>query len=111
METPDYNNLKEIIVKSQSELDMIPLDCKGRIYIEFGTDLAPAVVRNKYYLSVVAREHSNVVAREHSNVVAWGHSNVVAMGHSNVEAREYSNVVAWEHSNVEAMGHSYVEAR
>ena len=33
----DYSELTEIIVKSQAELDDIPVDFKGRIYIEFGT--------------------------------------------------------------------------
>lgn len=34
MKKIDYNKLSEITVKSQEELDMIPLDFKGRIYIE-----------------------------------------------------------------------------
>lgn len=54
MSNVDYNTLEEITVKSQAELDMIPLDYKGRIYIEFGKAFSPAVVRNKYYLRVVA---------------------------------------------------------
>ena len=59
----DYENLTEITVKSQKELDMIPKDFKGHIYIEFGTYYNPAVVKNKYYRSVEAREKSSVVSR------------------------------------------------
>ena len=90
----DYSKLTEITVKSQAELDMIPLDFKGRIYIEFGTYFSPAIVRNKYFYSVVARGNSSVVA--------WGNSSVEAWGNSSVVARENSSVVAWENSSVVA---------
>ena len=65
----DYENLTEITVKSQKELDMIPKDFKGHIYIEFGTHYNPAVVKNKYYRSVEAWENSSVEA--------WGNSQIV----------------------------------
>ena len=83
-----------ITVKSQAELDRIPLDCNEVIYIEFGTYFNPAIVRNKYKYSVVARENSSVEARENSSVEAWGNSSVVAWGNS--------SVVAWGNSSVEA---------
>ncbi len=62
----NYKKLAEITVETQEELDMIPKDFKGRIYIKFGTDFEPAVVRNRYYLSVEAWENSSVEA--------WGNS-------------------------------------
>ena len=65
----DYENLTEITVKSQKELDMIPKDFKGHIYIEFGTHYNPAVVKNKYC--------SSVIARENSSVEAWGNSQIL----------------------------------
>ena len=58
----NYDELNEIIVKTQEELDMIPLDFKGSIYIEFGSCFDKAIVKNKYYKSVVARGNSSVVA-------------------------------------------------
>lgn len=67
-----------ITVKSQSELDKIPIDCNEMIYIEFGTCFKPAIVKNKYRYSVVARENSSVVVRENSSVVARGNSSVDA---------------------------------
>ncbi len=106
----DYEKLTEITVKSQKELDDIPLDFKGRIYIEFGTFFDKAVVRNKYYYSVVARENSSVEAWENSSVEAWENSSVVAYGNSSVEAWENSSVVAYGNSSVEAYGNSSVEA-
>ena len=69
MKKINYDKLTEITVKSQEELDNIPLDFKGRIYIEFGTYWDKAVVKNKYYRSVVARGNSSVEARENTQVV------------------------------------------
>ena len=96
----DYEKLEEITVKSQKELDDIPLDFKGRIYIEFGTYWDRAIVKNKYY--------QRVVARENSSVEAWGNSSVEAWGNSSVEAWENSSVEAWENSSVEARENSSV---
>ena len=115
----DYKNLEEITVKSQKELDDIPEDFEGRIYIEFGTYLNKAVVNKRYCRSVIARENSSVVARGNSSVIAWGNSSVearenssvIAWGNSSVEARENSSVVAWGNSSVEARENSSVVAR
>ena len=110
MNNIDYKKLTEITVKSQAELDMIPLDFKGRIYIEFGDRFKPAIVNNRYELSVVAWENSSVVARENSSVEAWGNSSVVALENSSVVARENSSVEAWGNSSVVALGNSSVVA-
>ena len=115
----DYSKLEEITVKSQDELDAIPLDFKGKIYIQFGTYYTPAIVRNNYYRKVVARGNSSVEAWGNSSVEAWGNSSVVARvnssveawGNSSVEARENSSVVARENSSVVAWGNSSVVAR
>ncbi len=110
MEKIDYSKLSEITVKTQEELDLIPLDFKGRIYVDCGRrDWLQ--IRNNYYSSVVARGNSSVEAWENSSVVARGNSSVVAWGNSSVEARENSSVVAWGNSSVVAWGNSSVEAR
>ena len=87
--------MEEIIVKSQAELDALPTDYNGRIYIEFGTPYNRAVVKRRFKHSVEARGNSSVEARENSSV----------------EARENSSVVALENSSVVARGNGYVEAR
>ena len=74
----DYSKLSEITIKTQEELDAIPEDFKGRIYIEGGAPFARIYVTKKYNLRVEAREHSSVVA--------WGNSSVEAMGHGAVVA-------------------------
>ena len=106
----NYDALSEITVKSQSELDMIPDDFKGRIYIEFGTYFNRAVLNRRFYRRVVAWGNSSVVARGNSSVEAWGNSSVEAWGNSSVVAWENSSVVAWGNSSVVAWGNSSVEA-
>ena len=118
MET-DYSKLTEITVKTQEELDQIPKDFTGTVYIEFGTDFSPAIIRERFGYRVVAWGNSSVVAWENSSVVAWGNSSVearenssvVAWENSSVEAWGNSSVVAWGNSSVEAWGNSSVEAR
>ena len=111
--------MEEIIVKSQAELDALPTDYDGRIYIEFGTPYNRAVVKRRFKYSVVAWGNSSVVAwgnssveaRKNSSVEARENSSVVAWENSSVEARENSSVVAWENSSVVARENSSVEAR
>ena len=104
--------MNEITVTSQQQLDDLPRDYHGRIYIKFGTPYDRAVVRKKYdFASVEAWGNSYVEARENSSVVAWGNSSVVAWGNSSVEARENSSVEAWGNSSVVARDNSSVEAR
>ena len=87
--------MEQIIVKSQKELDAIPIDYNGIIIIQFGTRYDRAIVNKKFKFSVEA----------------WGNSSVEARGNSSVEARGNSSVVALENSSVEARGNSSVEAK
>ena len=85
--------MSEITVTTQQQLDNLPRDYHGRIYIKFGTPYDRAVVRRKYdFASVVAWENSSVVARENSSVVAWGNSSVEAWENSSVVARGNSQI-------------------
>ena len=88
--------MNEITVTSQQQLDNLPHDYHGRIYIKFGTPYDKAIVRRKY---------------DFASVEAWGNSSVEALENSSVEAWENSSVVAWENSSVVAWGNSSVEAR
>ena len=119
--------MNKITVTSQQQLDNLPHDYHGRIYIKFGTPCDKAIVRRKYDFasveacgnssvvalgnsSVVALGNSSVVARENSSVEVRGNSSVVALGNSSVDALENSSVVAWENSSVVARGNSSVVA-
>ena len=115
-----------ITVKTQADLDRIPLDTEEKIYIEFGTKDSPAIIKNKYFYPVEARGNSSVEARGNSSVVAWDNStvaarnnsyvkaydnsSVVAWGNSTVAAWDNSTVAAWDNSSVEARNNSYVKA-
>ena len=96
--------MNEITVTSQQQLDNLPHDCHGIIYIKFGTPYDKAIVRRKY-------DFASVVARGNSYVVAWGNSSVEALENSSVEAWGNSSVVALENSYVVARENSYVVAR
>lgn len=89
----DYSKLEEITVKSQDELDAIPDDFAGRIYIEFGDYWNKAIVRKRYRQRVVASENSSVEALGNSSVEAWGNSSVVAWENSSVVANANAQVV------------------
>ena len=89
----NYDNLEKIVVKSQEELDDIPLDFEGKIYIEFGSIWDKAIIKNTYYYSVVARGNSSVLARGNSSVEAMEKSSVVAMENSSVVANGNTQIV------------------
>ena len=109
----------QITVTNQEELDALPIDYNGRIYVEFGVPGNRAIVYKRYKYLVVARDNSSVEAwdnssveaRDNSSVVARGNSSVVARDNSSVVARDNSSVVAWNNSSVEAWGNSSVVAR
>jgi len=95
----DYEKLEEIIVKSQEELDDIPLDFRGRIYIEFGTSWNKAVIKNKYYWTPVLRENSSAVLWENSSAELWENSSAVLRENSSAVLWENSSAVLWENSS------------
>ena len=72
----NYSKLEEITVKSQAELDDIPEDFEGIIYIEFGDYCNRAVVSKRYRGSVEARGNSSVVAWENSSVNGNGNAQI-----------------------------------
>lgn len=128
--------MSEITVTTQQQLDNLPRDYHGKIYIKFGTPYDRAVVRRKYdFASVVAcgnssvvalgncsveawenssveaRENSSVVAYGNSSVEAWENSSVVALGNSSIVACGNSSVEVWENSSVEAIGNSQINQK
>jgi hypothetical protein len=128
--------MKTVVVKSQKELDALPMKFDTFTVIEIrslaNTKIQVTVNRESSRVEawgssrvvaldssrvvaressrVVARDSSRVEARESSRVEAWGSSRVVAWGYSRVVARESSRVVAWGYSRVVARESSRVEA-
>lgn len=115
-----------ITVKTQMELDKIPLETKEQIYIDFGTSGKPALVKNKYFYkvivcenssveaynnsSIVVKDHSSVVAYENSCVNAYGDSHIVAFDNSFVELRDSSSATGYNNSSIITHNSSIVEA-
>ncbi len=103
----DFSKLSDVTVTTQEEMDMIPEDFKGRIYIKSELCIS---VNKRYYCSVVAHGNSSVVAHGNSSVVAWENSFVEAHENSSVVAWENSFVETHENSSVKAYGNSSVKA-
>ena len=102
--------MKEIIVKSQKELDDIPVTYDGRIIVDFGKPYNRAVVKKRYIGSVIATDNSYVVLWNGSSITAKGNSRVDAYDNSVVIAKDNSCVSSTENSVVKAFDNSYVEA-
>lgn len=91
-----------ITVKSQAELDLIPVDTNEQIFINFGTCRNPAIIKNKYLRDVIVQNGSHIITK--------GESSVRVDGNSHVRACENSHVVAWDNSYVRAINCSSVLA-
>ncbi len=83
--------MKEIEINSQAELDALPVDYNGRIFLKFGTYSEPAIIRNR----------TNIVLRENSSALLWGNSSAVLYGNSIAELR--GNSIAELYGNSSAV--------
>ena len=101
--------MKDIEIYSQAELDALPIDYNGRIFLKFGTYSEPAIIRSR----------TNIVLRENSSAVLWGNSSAelrenssaVLWGNSRAELRENSSAVLWGNSRAELWENSRAELR
>jgi hypothetical protein len=119
MKNIDYSKLTEITVRTQAELDEIPQNFKGRIYINSNAN-DWIKIRHSYYYPVAVKGNSSVVVcvfppvvndfPDFPTVEAYGNSSIVVNGYSLVKAFENSTVEAHENSTVEAFDHSTVRA-
>lgn len=107
----EHNKIPVISVKSQKELDMIPLHFQGIIMIEFGIRADRAIVRKKYTRPVEVKGPFFVETRSNASVIAKGNSDVEAWENSCVTAKDDSLVTAWEQSSIDAQDWSIVTAR
>ena len=62
--------MNEIIVKTQEELDNVPMDYNGRIIIKFGTWLNPAILKKSY-------DYASAELRDNASAVLWGNAQIV----------------------------------
>lgn len=118
----DYKkNFEEVIVTTQEELDHIPLDYVGQVYIHsdelitiWQTFLKRVIVRGnsrvvaKDNSFVIAEDNSLILAGDFSTVFAWDNSSVVAYGVSSVKSMGNNKIFASEHSTVAAWGNAEI---
>ena len=105
----------EIIIKTQKELDNIPLDCKDTIYIEGGTQENPLILKVKYeHAFVVVRGSAQIIMRENSVVQRmWENSVVQDMWENSVVQRMWENSVVQDlygEAMVSAYGNNKITA-
>lgn len=104
-------SLDEITVKSQAELDRIPNDYEGQIFIGFGTEQKRAIIQKKYQKSVIVKKYYYATALNNALVIATDNSNVIAKDNSRIQAFLNSFVSAYETSEVVATGHAFILAK
>ena len=85
--------MNEIIVKSQEELDNVPLDYHGRIIIKFGTRFDPAVLKTSYgnasaelwgNARAVLRDNARAVLRDNASAELRGNARAGASGNAQI---------------------------
>ncbi len=96
-----------IEVHNQDEMDKVPVDYNGKIYIKSDSRI---IINEKFIYSVEVHGNSSVEAYGDSSVEAYGDSSVEVHGNSSVEAYGDSSVVAWNNSSVEAYDNSSIVA-
>ena len=96
--------MNEIIVKSQEELDNVPMDYHGRIIIKFGTRLDPAVLKKSYgNASAVLRDNASAVLRgnasaelwDNASAELWGNARAVLWDNASAELRDNASAELW----------------
>lgn len=120
----DYKNLEEVIVTTQEELNQVPLDYVGQVYINsdelitiWQTFLKRVIVQGNSRVVVVdngyvvGKGNSIIFAGTYSTVLAWDNSSVIAYGESNVKSMGNNRIFATDHSTVEAWGNAKICSR
>jgi hypothetical protein len=126
--------MKTITITTQAELDKLPTDFDGVIYIEGGTEFnrldlkvafteARVIVRGEAWVRLRGSSHaelwesshaelwesSHAVLWESSHAVLWGSSHAVLRGSSHAELWGSSHAVLWESSHAVLWGSSHAE--
>ena len=110
--------MNEIIVKTQEELDNVPMDYHGRIIIKFGMWLDPAVLKKSYdYARAVLRDNASAVLRDNAraelrdnasaelrdnaSAVLWDNASAVLRDNARAELRDNASAVLWDNASAE----------
>ena len=107
--------MNEIIVKSQEELDNVPLDYHGRIIIKFGTAFNPAILKKSYdYARAELRGNASAELRgnaraelwDNARAVLWDNARAVLWDNASAELRGNASAVLWGNARAELRGNA-----
>ena len=94
--------MNEIIVKTQEELDNVPLDYHGRIIIKFGTVFNPAVLIKSY-------DNASAELRGNASAVLWDNASAELRGNASAVLRGNASAVLWDNASAELWDNASAE--
>ena len=101
--------MNEIIVKTQEELDNVPMDYHGRIIIKFGTRFNPAVLKKSYdYASAELCDNARAVLRDNARAVLRGNASAELCGNASAELCDNARAELWGNARAEASGNAQI---
>ena len=101
--------MNEIIVKTQEELDNVPMDYHGRIIIKFGTWLNPAILKKSYdYASAELWGNASAVLRDNASAELWGNASAVLRDNASAELRGNASAELWDNASAELRGNAQI---
>ena len=112
--------MNEIIVKTQEELDNVPMDYHGRIIIKFGTWLNPAILRKSYdNASAELRGNASAELWDNASAVLWDNAravlrdnaSAVLRDNASAELRDNASAVLWDNASAVLRGNASAELR
>ena len=109
MKKIDYSKLSEITVKTQKELDRIPDDFRGSIYVK--SDQDSYILLSKNYLGeVYAYNHTRIKVIGDAHICAHHNTFVEAFDNACVVADDAAKVFAYDNTVIEATDLSRIDA-
>ena len=112
--------MNEIIVKTQEELDNVPMDYHGRIIIKFGTWLNPAILKKSYdyaravlrdNASAVLRDNARAVLRDNASAELWDNASAELWDNASAELWGNASAELWDNASAELWGNASAELR
>ena len=100
----EVEEMNEIIVKTQEELDNVPMDYHGRIIIKFGTWLNPAILRKSY-------DNASAVLRDNARAELWDNASAELQGNASAELWGNASAVLQGNASAVLQGNASAELR
>ena len=95
----EVEEMNEIIVKTQEELDNVPMDYHGRIIIKFGTWLNPAILRKSY-------DNASAVLRDNARAELWDNASAELQGNASAELWGNASAELWDNASAVLQGNA-----